>query len=858
MLPTKQTTVALALAAVFLCCSIGQTQAQENAQLQIPPSLVECYNTSYFMNRDNRLPSNIGTLISLIEKVENSYNYNQDIRQLAISLIHRFRQDGIQRAPNIVASPGVIPYSPTGFQFSKFRILLQRLIPGNAYNFPNNSLSVEERCSLHFMLSSSFDTRQRGDENQVCGKLSQYRAQRLPRAAPAQEQNNFIGDVELLETFGAKNKRRVVPQGKLRENVNINAKSFDYDWGYADPNFGYSSGDNAVSQCPVENGVIWTPWGTVAAGTLIAGIAAGLEQQSVQLRTLLALARRQGGPNLPQTTTVAIDNRWAATLAGDLAEVALLQVPSSSSETASVGANGAWNNTVMPKWYFLSQRQNMEMTDAEIRGGLDGLIIAMNIVNWRTQAPSLKLSQLLRMYYSMDGVLSSGIMACNRKDNFPTFAPLNTMIAQTSAFAQVLDREMQLRVTLSATAIANFSNLAANALESYIPQYLNDVSCSVSNALPQDISSSITAMTNIYVFLDTSWQYGNIVDYLVYILERLNINPYASSVTLLAAADCSVIVNTTNNIADVYENWNVTTHSMFNPGFNLPNILQTLQNLTQAYMNAEQTNSSVGGRSMVALMMPNQATVNSGDSSYSTTQLLYMSEQIPDLHYIYYSGGTSNRFSSFVNDPNQDLFSLTIGSQPSVSSGPVVNRIKKVPRRIINPNCGSNWYSNSGTNNYKMTQYARPGVINFYRMVPNYYYGAASGRYVNIQPQSSMQFTVCSSRSTVLPMQNSTNSGSNQNCVQISGSSSPYSYDLSNACDGYYTIHQCPSLYLSVQAMNVTNSYTVSCTDAACQTPDQLQYSITVANLGCYSSASGVFASFITITLAYFLLQFFK
>lgn len=455
------------LIALSLCLSLDLTQAQENAQLQIPPSLVECYNTTYFMNRANRLPANIETLITLIEKVENSYGYNQDMRQLAVSLIHRFRQDGIQRAQGVsINQPGVIPYSPTGFQFPKFRILLQRLIPGNALNFPNNTLTSEERCSLHFMLSSSFDTQIRGDENNVCNNLAQYRAERLPRSLHTQHQrnSNFIGDVEILDSI----------QNRNRKGAPLQARSYDneYSWDYGYNNNGGTG--NTISQCPVENGVIRTQWGTVAAGTLIAGIAAGLQPQSVALRTLLALSsRRSGYQSMPQVATVNVDNRWAATIAGDLAEVALVQVPVSSSEQATVGASGAWNSTVMPKWYFLSQRQNLEMTDAEIRGGMDGLILALNIQQWQTQSSNLKLSQLLRMYYSLNGVLGSGIMACNR---MATFQGINnyqqSMLSQTSAFAQVLDREMQLAVTLTPDSIANFSLSAANALINYLRKYI--------------------------------------------------------------------------------------------------------------------------------------------------------------------------------------------------------------------------------------------------------------------------------------------------------------------------------------------------------------------------------------------------
>lgn len=450
-------------AAVCLCLglimAIGSVQAQENAQLQIPPSLIECYNTSYFMNRDNRLPSNMDTLISLIEKVEQSYvatGYQVDIRTVAVALLHRFRQDGIRRAPGVTAVSGVIPYSPTGFQFPKLRILLSSLLPGNANNFPNSSLTSTERCSLHFMLSSTFDTRQRGDENTVCGQLSQYRAQRLPRALKKDAGSNFLGDAEWLESKPkrARSGSNYVQMGEL---------DYETDWAYA--------GTEGQSQCPVEDGVVRTPWGTVSAGSLIAGVATGLQQQNVPVNTLLQLAARRGRTQ-SQTGTSYVDNRWAATLAGDLAEVTLVQVPVSQNNAATVGATGGWNDTVLPHWYFLSQRNNLEATDAEIRGGLDGLILAKNVNTWRTQASSLKLSQLLRMYYSSNGVLSSGIQACSRQQQFPNVAPTTEMQAQTSAFAQVLDKGMQLRVTIQPPAIAEFAQTAALSLVTYVRKYL--------------------------------------------------------------------------------------------------------------------------------------------------------------------------------------------------------------------------------------------------------------------------------------------------------------------------------------------------------------------------------------------------
>lgn len=62
--------------------------AQENAASSVAPSLLECYNNSYLLDRNARLPSTINVLIELIRKVEDG-PASLDARQLAIQLIHR-------------------------------------------------------------------------------------------------------------------------------------------------------------------------------------------------------------------------------------------------------------------------------------------------------------------------------------------------------------------------------------------------------------------------------------------------------------------------------------------------------------------------------------------------------------------------------------------------------------------------------------------------------------------------------------------------------------------------------------------------------------------------------------------------
>lgn len=128
----------------------GHVLSQENAQPHIPRSLIECYENPNIYERDNRLPATVNTLIELIRKVEYSNDYNRDIKEVAVSLLHRFRMDGIQRATGNVRQR-VLPFSPSGYQFSKHRLLLSRLIPGNVNAFPNNTLSTVERVNFHYI-----------------------------------------------------------------------------------------------------------------------------------------------------------------------------------------------------------------------------------------------------------------------------------------------------------------------------------------------------------------------------------------------------------------------------------------------------------------------------------------------------------------------------------------------------------------------------------------------------------------------------------------------------------------------------------------------------------------------------------
>ncbi|XP_030375615.1 uncharacterized protein LOC115624907 [Scaptodrosophila lebanonensis] len=330
-----------------------------------------------------------------------------------------------------------------------------------------------------------------------------------------------------------------------------------------------------------------------------------------------------------------------------------------------------------------------------------------------------------------------------------------------------------------------------------------------------------TVKSNLFVFVDTYWPYSWVVDYVAYVLQNLNIHPYASTVTLFAASDGSMIVNTTDYILGLYEQWNATTHSRHQTGFNLPIILNTVQSHVDQLLATESASGNLGGRSLVALLVPSPISyVDEHDYDYCRRYIDRLGYSLPNLHFIYYGGGALVRFHDFVRAPSEDLFLLNTELPPEKCGAPVIKRIRQVPRRISNPRCYST--GDITTNDItSLEQYARLGSINFYRLDSLYTPGRQSMRYLKVTPISQVAFMVCTSRSIPLPFRNaSAPLRAEETCESTELGS--YSYDLTDACTGY-DYEPCPPLYFSVQAQGFGD---VSCTQPACQTPDETQYII--------------------------------
>ncbi|XP_072752616.1 uncharacterized protein [Anoplolepis gracilipes] len=779
--------------------------AQETYR-NVASTLRECYENKYLLEKDNRLPHTLNTLIAILQKIENTENL--DLRSLAVGIVHRFRQDGITKNPTVQQQSGVIPYRAAE-QAQKYLQVL-RFIPERTITFPYDIISDIERCTLHFMLSSSIEIFERGDEATVCRYADNYRNVRSVDNRSINTNFDIPEEVETLTPEQMVTEDTVDPNAFYPELPPNHPKSARLAW-------------PPKSKCPVENGVIKTNWGPVSAGPLIAGIAAGLQPEIVKLSEVFPNELSERRANLSQ---LLLDNRWIATLAGDLAEVTLTQGP--TNEKFSVGVNGNWNSSSVPRWYFLNSNEKLQFTTAEIRGDLDGLILANEIESLYSKIPTLKLSQILDMYYSTRGLHNPSIRACNRKTLFDKLAGNSTLTMQAYSASLVLEEYLH-KATMDDNVIERFAMQAVNELSQYIHSSMNkDPSCQ--DADTGSFNNVIQIAIDLTIILDTMWPFDLIQPIIANILDKIEINRYNSQFTIINGYDSSIIINTTNSILN-FGYYNITNYRSVHSGFNFAKLFEKLI-FSQKKKLDDERHGLGHAKSNIVLIIPYTSSVSDNtDKEYCIEQIKKMKEEIPDTVLLILTYGSKDRWSDFVSSPTTDLFSITavdnVGETKTITD--LISRIKRVPQRLINTQCGSD-YSAIGSSNSFM-DYIEPAMMVSYRLYPNYFFSSDSNHIstIKIEGSGSDNLKVCTSRNFI--NFNSTEDTS-VSCTSINGNS----HIITFSCNEASMIHLCNPLYLSIIANSSGTNY--QCTDTKiCRFPYMIKYTISYENLVCASSA---------------------
>ncbi|CAH0724810.1 unnamed protein product, partial [Brenthis ino] len=660
---------------VVLFCTIF-TSSEEVIISSIPSHLIECYqNGGPILSAPRRLD----VFISLIRRLE--LNSRLDMRLFSAALLRSLRLDGIEEAANTVGSEFVLPFRASAFQFHKYKLLMELFLPSqsdiiNVDEWLNNI----EKCLLHKMLSSTVRPWERGDESLVCPLTVQN------RQSMAQSANRIY------------------------------------------------------SRCPIEEGVIKTDWGTISPGILVAALASSLEAQRVSISDILTakIFKEEISQALLDSaiddwhiqneafdidgqdndSDSDISNIWVATLAGDLAEVVVNQGPrvGASSQRLLVGSSNRWNDTMLPRNYYIfppnGTLPNWHFTDAEILAGIDGLILANYLPTWVGQRRSLRLSQVIEMYYSNEGVsFEPTVRACNRHALFSRIVNSSQLLGETSRFAHILSLQ-QITVYIPKEEMLRFTEAAVTAFENYVPLLLRQYhqECRASSSVP---------VIDLIVATDGSWKGYEVEQFMSWIGGALEIETQRSTIGLLHGNTGQWIVPPVHNLTSLFTT--ITNSTIEWPNrLNLPNVLSRIIQYSRNQTLKDITDKRSASHNAVVLIISPIDQPSVDDLERGRVLMNSLRSTFFDIYFAYVSQDMST-FQNINNaylDYSEMFLTVNSNSVKDVISAIEENLVKSIiPSRIFGGQCPVN-----GTEFYQVPyeDYVLPGREQQYRIHPFY------------------------------------------------------------------------------------------------------------------------------------------
>ncbi|XP_011298010.1 uncharacterized protein [Fopius arisanus] len=737
------------------------------SQTRIPSYLQECYQKETI--NGPHLPLNLQTFIDIIRKAETHEDRSIDLRIFTSSLLRRFKFDGIEWHKDLKFEDGVLPFGGTGPQRTKNQII-EELIPGNYKQFSDNILTKLERCALHRALSNSIWEHEDASRDKFCMER---------------------------------------PTEKISE----------------------------MRSCPLELGVILTPYGTIAPGPLIAGIAAALQPQTVAVKLLVNIPDQLNYDDydvdimIPKSEMIHfrsmwlhsilasdtnLDNIWASTVAGDLAEMAVHQGPSVG-DRMLLGATGFWNSSIRPQmFYLLGKDGSFDATRAEIVGAVDGFIIAKHLKQWTSNFTTLRLSEILDMYYSPKGMsFDSTVKACNRGQSFWYIASPTVLEQQVYAASQILAYRCS-SVHMSNEVLKTMVHYSVTKFTDYVNNHLfPGLHCIKEQHHPK---------VEVLVTTDGAWSHEYAADFLGVLFEDLNISPFGSSVGIIDGSSGKWILNVTSSFSSAQS---AIINQTSSTNLNLTEVFDVASDYYTNKWKELHRNHTIGGLGQAIIILAPLIRLSEPELQQALISLKNMRSLHPDVNIIYYT--TPERADPLrkllISQEDYLLTSLRIND--------ISTRLVEVPNSIRPGPCNPN--VTLGVRD-QIEGYVYPQEVNIYRLDPLWRVNTKTVT-VKIVGFGYGSVEICKwnqKRSSITRQLLS--------CRELSGNDEAELTDF-HTCQKL----DCPTIFYQIRGLSSTNK----CAEADCKTPRHIRYLLRIENLQC-STADKLTASFMTLLPLFF------
>ncbi|XP_057668458.1 uncharacterized protein LOC130901181 isoform X2 [Diorhabda carinulata] len=703
----------------------------------LPEIIQYCYKSNF--NVTARPPLTLHLLIELIRKIEVNERNAINMRLLASSILHGVMFNGIRqtKTTNTEGDKLVIPFRATGEEFYKYRLITDYLIPGQIEHFPRESLSLSELCFLHTLISSSVDPIERGDENLTCDDRSSM-------------------SLEIKDTY-------------------------------------------VQSRCVLRRGVLKTKWGPVSATQLLSGIAAGLQNNLATFGRVKSGIQKKNGiisSDGTFTSEKGINIIWVATMASDLAQAILNQ----TTGMAIIGNKGFWNDTMLPKAYYLKTGY-WDMIDADILAGIDGAILGTNVEGWLNILESIRLSQILDMYYSERFVMYQfGNKANNRTLTFDSLIRGINLTDQIIGSAKLLQTIGSYPAGITDQGIREMAEILSVRFK-YIAENLANEYDRIEYINGKQMKASL----ELIIILDGTFEYYKALQMIYALSEAIQVSYYGSRIGIVSGQSGNWLVNVTREVFQLFtdlnelrDEWPVT----LSLGRSLGTVISYYQNRSRN--NCNQKGIKPEGQVLFVFSKDGRLTDNDVEISKQCINTLKSSD--PGTRIIYITQEEENSLVQLVRDND---FLMKISNDVVSTVQQLSDYLSGIPASIIRLYC----------NNILFEDYVTPQSENIYEINREY----IKRNYIHIKFMNSNygELVVCAYQS------NTTN---DRVCKGITVNGE-ISFNSKDFCT--------PDLPCDVHFAVTANSSQIICAEYDCRYPDQIRMDIKCT----YTATTGSLAS---------------
>ncbi|CAG0902453.1 unnamed protein product [Darwinula stevensoni] len=736
-----------------------------------------CYFNWTVRDRFQRMPMTMGNLIGLIKKVERQpIAYYWDVFTMAANLLRRFQIDGLQFLPL--------------------------------------NLGGSIICALHWMLSHSLNDTRRPEEVEGCHD----RDGRHKRHAKGR---NTTPDYE---------------------------KSFH----------------------PLEYGVVYTDYGTVAAGQVLMGLAvrdrvanvkvADLFRDKSEIVKYLNSEIKMEGWNpirnneqRERMQSTVITAYYAATIAGDLAKTAAYDAASANGSQQLIGPSGTWNSLtrmgeheqvnetsssrLYPSEYALADEMDRvsHATHAELYGGIDGLLLAVRIKDWNSC--SLKLSQILEMYYSDRGVsLNTDRVfgACNRFNLTEAYRAELSSQTHAMAYALYVESFGLLRPPRGSSIISRINESVQKVLQQYWAFVEQSKATSCGTMCRDSKNHPPAPNVDLYVIFDMDGSEQELLEakeVVVDLVNRLNLAPMGTNRVALNISDNRR--NTSTSVFDLGQEFNPggfafkllkTDFRNVSSSFDFGDAMAQVRRRFQEERKFERDQNLGGTNGKVVLFVVPSSKPESSDKGVGTMENMVrdFTNDFPEIPLLF-----------VTKDAGWDRFAKTptcVAMRVFRNTGERLYRdvIENVPTRMVYPGCGQS--ISDGKDNIFIGLLV-PGTTRYMMYHGSRLNGSENLVFKVKAHDSTSNLTVCWGRyvldfGRLQPEEDgcgNTSDAKRDKKVMI---------ELKHPCSRN---RECDPIYISVRVANDFHpSKEPVCLDAAtCHFPDQIQYSVRHSGMKC-------------------------